>query len=352
MKILILASRPLEHSGITKIEMDVIDYIDESADIIIACPFGFENEYGKILMEKNIRCIDLPSKRKVLKYMKEVYRLIRREGINKVYIHGNSAMMIFEAFPSSIAGASVVTHCHNTKTDYPIINYLAKPLFNIVVDEKIGVSKMASKWAYSGKKIITIPNGVDLKRFCVDMNVRDRIRRELKCEYNHIYGHIGAFNKQKNHVRLISIFREILEIDKDAVLLLIGDGDLKLSIQDFAKKLSIEDKVIFLEFTHNPEDYYQAMDVMIMPSLHEGLCLAALEAQACSVPVLVSDVFAEETFVTDKCQSLSLNEGDVVWANKAISMIDTERIDTSDQFLEKGMDYETMMRKIANILLQ
>lgn len=49
MNILILASRPLEHSGITKIEMDVIDYIGNSASIIVACPFGFDNEYGEKL---------------------------------------------------------------------------------------------------------------------------------------------------------------------------------------------------------------------------------------------------------------------------------------------------------------
>lgn len=352
MKILILASRPLEHSGITKIEMDVIDYIGNLVDIIVACPFGFMNEYGKKLREKNIECIDLPSKSNTIRYMKAISKLVKEKNIDKVYISGNSAMMIFEALPASVAGSTVITHCHNTKSDYPLINYLSKPMFNLVVDKKIGVSELASKWAYLGKNIITIPNGVDLKKFHVDFEARDEIRASLGFEDAHVFGHIGTFNKQKNHIRLIEIFLEIIRNDKDAVLLLIGDGVLKDNIKKMVDDQHISDKVKFIDFTTEPEKYYQAIDVLIMPSLHEGLCLAALEAQACSVPTLVSDVFAKETFVTSKCQKLSLNDSNIIWAKKAISMISTERNDMSKVFIGKRMDYDSMMSSIATVLLK
>lgn len=352
MRILILASRPLEHSGITKIEMDVINRIAGSADIIVACSFGFDNEYGRELRKRRIRRITLPPKDKVYRYMLAIASLIKKEKIDEVYIHGNSAMMIFEALPSKIAGAKTITHCHNTKTDHAIIHYIAKPLFNFVVDEKIGVSELASSWAYAGKRITTITNGVDLSRFHLDLKSREDVRTKLCCNDKHVYGHVGAFNRQKNHIRLLHIFKAILEIDKDAVLLLIGDGELEKQIINLANELDISEKVLFMGFIQDLEKYYQAMDVMIMPSLHEGLCLAAMEAQACGVPVLISDVFAKETLVTDTCKSLSLKSQDMEWAKMAVSMLNHEREDKSDVFLKKGMDYDTMMEKIVQIILK
>ena len=352
MNILVLASRPLEHSGITKIEMDVIDYIGNSANIIVACSFGFENEYGGKLREKKIDCVDLPSKKKTIKYMKAITALVKNKNIDKVYISGNSAMMIFEALPAKMAGSVVITHCHNTKSDFPLVNYLSKPIFNLVVDKKIGVSELASKWAYWGKNVMTIPNGVDLKRFHLDLKERDEMREKLKCSNAHVYGHIGAFNRQKNHKRLISIYSEILRRDEDAVLFLIGDGELREDIKRTVDDLHISDKVKFIGFTTSPEKYYQALDIMIMPSLHEGLCLAALEAQACGVPILVSDVFAKETFVTEKCEKLSLDVPDYMWAEKAISMLSKIREDTNKEFVRKRMDYDSMMYSIAKVLLQ
>ena len=353
MRLLVIASRPLEHSGITKIEMDVIDYIYNSVGkIIVACPFGFENEYGKELKERGIECILLPSKKKTVQYMKAISSLIGEKKIDKVYISGNSAMMIFEALPAKKAGSIVITHCHNTRSDFPIINCFSKPLFNLVVDRKIGVSKLASRWAYFGKNVMTIPNGVDLEKFHVDLQVRNKIRSNLGFDSMHVYGHIGAFNKQKNHKRLIGIFSEILKKDKNAILLLIGDGELREEIIKTVDKLGILSRTRFVKYTKNPEVYYQAMDALIMPSLHEGLCLAALEAQACGVPTLVSDVFAEETFVTKRCEKMSLENSDTMWAEKAISMLSNEREDATREFIEKRMDYESMMSSIAEVLLQ
>jgi len=351
MKVLVLASRPLEHSGITKIEMDVVDYIGSSATLEVACSFGFDNEYGEILNKKKIKCIVLPQKKKTISYMRAIKKIIKDDAIDVVYINGNSAMMVFDALPSKIAGAKVVTHCHNTKTDFPIINYLAKPLFNLVVDKKIGVSKLASEWAYWGRNVTTIPNGVDLDRFKIDLKKRDDFRKQLGIDDKHVYGHIGNFNKQKNHERLLSIFSEILKKDCNAVLLLIGDGELKRHIIETAEQDGLSNNIIYQDFCNRPEDYYQVMDLIIMPSLHEGLCLAALEAQACGVPILVSDVFAEETFVVDNCRKLSLDENDEQWAELSISMINLARKDESEKFLEKKMDYESMMSRIVETII-
>lgn len=351
MKIMMLASRPLEHSGITKIEMDVIERIRPLCEILVACSFGFDNEYGELLKENGIKCITLPSKKKTFSYMKAIKRGIKKENIDEVYINGNSAMMFFDALPSKMAGARVVTHCHNTKSDFPIVNYLAKPVFNMIVDKKIGVSELASKWAYMGKNIVTIPNGIDLNRFYIDTEDREGIRKQLNVERKHVYGHMGTFNNQKNHKRLIDIFNTIQKKDDKAVLLLIGDGELKTDIKNKVETLKLSSKVIFVDFTNNPERYFRAMDLAIIPSVYEGFCMAALEAQACGAPVLTSDVFPEEIYVTDRCQRLSLSKTDDEWAEKAISMLGYEQYDISKMIKDKNMDHDSMINSIINILL-
>ena len=92
-KILLIASTPLANDGLTKIEMDVIQYNAETINFEIACGFGFDNQYGEKLKKEGIVCHELPNKRKVLSYMYAINKLVRKKSYDVVYIHGNSAIM-------------------------------------------------------------------------------------------------------------------------------------------------------------------------------------------------------------------------------------------------------------------
>lgn len=350
-KILLIASRPLANDGLTKIEMDIIRFSKDVIQFEIACGFGFDNEYGTELRMLGIPCFSLPRKKNVYKYMSEIKRLVEKGDYDSVYIHGNSAMMFLEAFPSKWAGARVITHCHNTKSNYPWIHYIIKPFFNMSVDEKIGCSVLASKWAYCGKRINTIVNGVDIDRFRFDKNKRGDIRGMLGWTQNVIVGHVGRFNRQKNHKKLIDIFSKMHKKDNNCRLLLIGNGELSSETEEKIKELGLKDAVNIIEHTHRPQDYMQAMDIMIMPSLFEGLCLVAVEAQANSLPVLIDDFFSPETSATCICENLNLKASDEEWARKAFEMIKNGRRDVSGQLKEKNMDHQDMMVKIQKVLI-
>lgn len=103
-RILLVASTPLANDGLTKIEMDVLDYNKGVIQFEVACGFGFDNEYGDKLQNAGIVCRPLPHKRNVLAYMNTIYKLVKKEIYDSVYIHGNSAMMFMEAIPSKLAG--------------------------------------------------------------------------------------------------------------------------------------------------------------------------------------------------------------------------------------------------------
>ncbi len=347
-----ISTRPLEHSGLTKLELDIVDCFHKEIDFDFACGFGFQNEYGNKLQSAGIRCIDLAPKGQLLSYMKSIYQVVKSNNYDSVYIHGNSSMMILEALPSKMAGARVITHCHNSRPPRASIHYfVVKPFFNMLVDCKIGCSRKASEWAYCGKNIRTILNGIDTNQFYYNPVMRKSIRDEFDWVDSVVVGHIGAFNEQKNHSKLIDVFSEFVKRVPNARLLLIGTGELKNEVCKKIELLNLSDRVTLLDHVYNPYDYYQAMDIFIMPSLFEGLSLAALEAQSCGVPFLASDVMSDEVAVTPVYQTMSLSSSASEWADVAVSMLDNEREDMSSYFIEHNLDCKSMMKSILNCML-
>lgn len=351
-KFLLIASRPLANDGLTKIEMDVINYNKNVIEFEVACGFGFDNPYGKQLKEGQIKCYSLPTKSRSFSYMKAIYKLVKKEKYDGVYIHGNSAMMFLEAIPSKLAGTYVVTHCHNTKSNYPLVHYIVKPFFNAAVDAKIGCSSLASRWAYCGKNMVTIVNGVDIEQFRYDEQKRSEVIRRLGWTNNKIVGHIGRFSTEKNHEKLIRIFGEMYKKDPSVRLLLIGEGCLRSVIEMQITKLELSDVVRIIEYTDKPQDYMNVMDIMIIPSLSEGLCLVAIEAQANGMPVLISHSFPPETHATNLVRELDLEDDDSIWAETALRLIYKRRQDVTDQLIGKGLDKKNMLSEIQQLLVK
>lgn len=349
--ILMIASRPFLDDGLTKIEFDVLEFSRSKIYFDVAIGFKVNDRFQKRLSDLGIRYYYLGNKKSVLKYMIKIYRLVKTNKYDDVYIHGNSAMMFLEAIPSKLAGTKVITHCHNTRSNYPVIHYIIKPIFNLFVDIKIGCSSLASKWAYNGKKTVTIGNGIDTKRFSFNEDDRKETREALGWNNYKIVGHIGRFIDQKNHQKLLSIFKCMLKKDKDFRLLLIGDGELRETIEKLIIDNGLSDYVTVIRHTDIPNKYLSAMDIMIMPSLFEGLCLVALEAQANGLPILLSDKQDIETVASKVAKMISLSLSDEIWANEAISMITEGRKDTIQELKNKQMEYSNMLNRIEKLLI-
>jgi len=123
--------------------------------------------------------------------------------------------------------------------------------------------------------------GIDLDPFRGNYNLRE-IRSELGIdEKSFVIGHIGRFEEQKNHVFVIDIFEKVVKRDQKAVLLLVGNGSLLPNIKKKVADINLKNKVCFAGIRKDiPRILIGAIDVLILPSLFEGLPLVALEAQA------------------------------------------------------------------------
>uniref|UniRef100_UPI00313BE79F glycosyltransferase family 1 protein n=1 Tax=Bacillus sp. OTU2372 TaxID=3043858 RepID=UPI00313BE79F len=213
-------------------------------------------------------------------------------------------------------------------------------------------SKKAGQWLF-GKKIANskelrvLNNAVNVNEFKFDETVRKNIRDQLGIKDELVLGHIGRFNKQKNHEFLIEIFKNVHQKCPKALLLLIGEGNLRTSIEKKVANLGLSSHVRFLGIRSDVSNLMQAMDLFVFPSLFEGLPVVMVEAQAAGLKCIVSDEITKESDITGRVEFISLNKSPDYWA-KQILFTSYEHADTSEYFKKNGYDSVTMADWLAN----
>ena len=135
-----------------------------------------------------------------------------------------------------------------------------------------------------------------------------------------VFGQVGRFTRQKNHVFLIDIFKSIAALEPRAYFLLVGSGQREAQIRHRIAQAGLEDRVILTGRRGDVPDLLATMDVFVLPSFFEGLPLVAVEAQAAGVPSLCSTGISQETcLLPGMIKTLSLSDPAECWAVAAIS---------------------------------
>lgn len=244
-----------------------------------------------------------------------------------------------------------IAHSHNAKT---VVNlkyffFLYEKMFiKKHCTDMFMCSPPAGKWAF-GKKAVAdgrvrfVKGIIETERFKFDEQVRREVREELGIGDKIVIGHIGRFMQQKNHMFLLDIFSEIHKKNPNTVLVLCGNGRLEDDIKKKTKELGLENDIIYTGVVGGVNvqtcRLYQAFDLYLFPSLWEGLPLTGIEAQTSGLPVLMSDVIAPETIVTDNVTRFSLNQSAEAWADKALEILTAfDRHDCQPQVKKAGFD--------------
>ena len=282
--------------------------------------------------------------------------LCRKEKYDIVHIHGNSANMAIELFAVVLGGVKVrIAHSHNTATMHPFMHNLLWPMFSKLCTTCLACGEDAGKWLYKDKHFIVLNNGIQTKDSAFSEEKRNAVRKELGIQDDEVLlGHVGNFIEQKNHSFLIDIFSEIHSANPKYKLLLISDGMLMPIIKDKVHSLGLDDAVIFLGKTLKVSDYLQAMDLFLLPSLHEGLPVVLVEAQAAGLICAVSNTVAKEADLTESCVFLPI-DSTAPWAEVVKKLRYKKRNREEDStnnialIKEKGYDIEQNADKLRQI---
>lgn len=181
----------------------------------------------------------------------------------------------------------------------------------------------AAKWMwgeYAAREAVEIlPNAINISEFRFDSSIRKEMRQQLKIDDKFVIGNVARFSYQKNHSFLIDVFREVANSREDAVLLLVGGGELLSAIKKKVEAVGLAEKVVFLGVREDVPQLLNAMDVYLMPSLYEGLPVTLVEVQANGLPAIVSDSITDEVMLEKNCRSITLSKTAHEWASEVLN---------------------------------
>jgi glycosyltransferase involved in cell wall biosynthesis len=145
-----------------------------------------------------------------------------------------------------------------------------------------------------------------------------------------VIGHVGSFRLAKNHTFLLDIAAELIKRNKQAFIFLAGDGQMRTEMETKARSLGISDRIIFAGNRNDvPQLMMHLFDVLLFPSIYEGMPLTMVEAVAAGLRVVCSDVISREAseVLPEAFTHLPLDLGAEQWAEKAMEIIEEGRID-------------------------
>lgn len=259
-----------------------------------------------------------------------------------VHIHKNSALDPVPFLCAKFSGVPrIVAHSHNTDPGFgtakKIVHGVGTQIINHVSTDFFACSQMAADWLFGSKsresKIIW--NGVDTARFKFDAIERHQLRRRLGLEDAVLVGCVGRLVEQKNHKFLLELFAKMAVLDPRAHLLLLGAGPLKNELVAIAESMGMESRITFLGAVDNVGAYLSAMDLLVMPSLYEGLPIAAIEAQMAGLPVVMSDSITSEAVINENVVRLPLSMSATEWAHCCVCAAHDSRIVMTEEKLRR-----------------
>ena len=206
-----------------------------------------------------------------------------------------------------------IAHSHNTQhlTESRIkfaLNEYARKNITKYATHCFACSKAAGEWLFGNHDFTVIPNAIEIKKYAFQKQRREYLRREYGLsDDTYVVGHVGRFDRQKNHDFLLDMFHDFHAQQPNSKLVLIGDGENRVRIEEKTRKYSLEKAVLFLGNRSDVYDLYNMMDVFVLPSLFEGLGIVLIEAQTNGLRCIVSQYVPTEADLTRRVRYLPID---------------------------------------------
>ena len=248
------------------------------------------------------------------------------------------------------AGRYAIAHSHAQNYEPGlkgmVFNLIAHPVRRIA-DYYFGCSREAGldrfgKGVVEGDSFSVLANGIDAQRYMCDSLSHELAKEEMGLVGRPVVCHIGRLIPVKNHEFLFDVFEIVRRHYPQAVLVLAGRGELEHSLRQSVANRGLDDAVHFLGVVDNVPAVLRAADVFLFPSIKEGLGLAAIEAQASGLPVLMSEGVPASALMGGNAQRIALEAGAEKWAQACLQQLDialkSERHDEVELVRSHGFD--------------
>lgn len=278
--------------------------------------------------------------------LKQLKKLVKENHYDIVIRHTANALVVPQLMVAKKAGAVTMAHSHNETDPKKALHFLGRLFINRACDVKIACSPRAGYWMYGRKaNFEVVNNAIDIERFAYASDKEIHIREEFDASEKHLYGHIANFIESKNHLYLMEIFKEIIDLDPKALCFCVGEGDLRPAIEAKIEVLGIKDNVILTGIRNDVSDFLSAFDCLVFPSVFEGLPVSLIEAQAAGLPMIISDTIAKEVEVTEGLiDRESIEKSPKVWAKKAVEIVESVKTNGISKNIQRSPQTETIAK--------
>lgn len=253
-----------------------------------------------------------------------------------------------------------IIHSHNSQNMDSklrgILHKINKNIVKLYATDFWACSEEAGQWFYKknimqSNKYQIVNNAINTEKYRFNNDIRKDVRKELDLQEDLVIGNVGRLHFQKNQIFLLDIFKEIKNIENNAKLVLVGQGEDEKKLKERVKALGLENDVMFLGVRYDVERIIQAFDSFVFPSVFEGLGLSIVEAEASGINVFASkDVIPELVKMSKNFYFISLKENAEYWAKQIINKRNYNREKECDQTIQeirsKGYDIIIETRKL------
>jgi glycosyltransferase involved in cell wall biosynthesis len=182
----------------------------------------------------------------------------------------------------------------------------------------------AGRFLFQSSNFFIMKNAIPVNKFQYSETRRNIVRKKMKVKENtFVVGCIGRLSYPKNHKFIIDVMARVVKKKSNVVLWIIGDGEYREALQNQIVALGLENVVSLLGSRSNTEDFYQAMDMFVLPSIFEGIPMVGVEAQAAGLPCVFSEGVSDEVVYATDITKLPLVESK--WVDKIANASKLER---------------------------
>ena len=291
------------------------------------------------------------SKFKLARYIKEK---------NIEIIHANTRVtQVLSFLIQRTSGIPYVSTCHG---------FFKKRLFRRIFpcwgNKVIAISESVKEhlirdFKVKEEDIRVIHSGIDVDRFRDERReTREQRKKALGLGEGPLIGMIARLSEEKGHTYLIKAMPEVISRIPQAKLLIVGEGRMRRQLVNLTQEMGLEKSVFFLPSLMYTQEVLSCMDLFVLPSLKEGLGLALMEAMACGLAVIGSDVGGIKSLIQDRYNGLLVKAAD----SRELSDAILELLQNPDQakslgnnariFINQNFPKEKMLSETEKVYLE
>lgn len=370
-KILIFGATPSQ-GGIETFVLNICKVMQGLADIYLYNFSGEPLAYNDVFIEKyNVKILDMVISNSLLGHFirKSQYKKFFKEHqFDIVHINANSPSNYDFAEAALKSGAKVIYHSHNDSAESFSIGTKHRKLISQVRSaqkkrlssldiKRVAVSNNAAQWMFGdNQEVQIIPNGVDFERVKFSHEKRLQGRATLHIlESDTVLLIASRLTKQKNVGKSLSIAKLAIESDVAQHLIIVGDGEERAVINatsnDYPQK--IKQRIHVLGAQTDMQLWYSVSDILIMPSLYEGLPYSILEAQANGLSILASNAIPQQAVINKNIINfVDVEDSDDSWVQNMKHLVNTpkrkEYLQVANQSIYSLRNFESIIGNMYN----